>query len=74
MRHLEGLSTSKSEIDLPLNAVAKSYIIEALECYVAGLFKAAAVMVGCAAEALVLEVRDFVVADLEGGNRPFPLT
>lgn len=34
----------------PINPVAHSYITEALECYASGLFKAAAVMVGAAAE------------------------
>ena len=41
-----------------LNAVAESYLMEGLECFTAGLHKAAAVMLGCAAESLTLEIRD----------------
>jgi hypothetical protein len=56
LRHLENAG--------PLNPIAQSYVSEALECYVAGLFKAAAVMVGTAAESLILELRDDVVEKL----------
>lgn len=45
-----------------LNAVAESYIREALETYNNACFKATAVMVGCAGESLVLQLRD----DLKG--------
>jgi hypothetical protein len=45
-----------------LNAVAQSYLSEGLECFVAGLHKAAAVMLGAAAESIVFEVRDTTVA------------
>ena len=45
-----------------LNAIAQSYLSEGLECFVAGLYKAAAVMLGAAAESLVLEARDTTVA------------
>jgi hypothetical protein len=63
MRHLEQGS-------LGLHPVAKSYVNEALECYVMGLFKAAAVMVGAAAETIILELRDMVVEKLtEAGAR-----
>lgn len=48
-----------------LNAVAESYINEALACYGAGAYKAAAVMIGAAAESLVVELRDRVVERLE---------
>lgn len=57
-----------------LNPVANSYLTEGLDCFVAGLFKAAAVMVGGAAESLILELRDITsqrlaqqkVAELKG--------
>ena len=39
LRHLETLK-------VPMGSIAKSYVIEAVDCYVAGLFKAAAVMIG----------------------------
>jgi len=47
-----------------LTPLASSYLNEALGCYVNDLPKAAAVMVGAAAESLVLEVRDAPVARL----------
>jgi hypothetical protein len=48
LRHLDSVVT--------LNPVSQSYLIEGLDCYVAGLTKAAAVMVGAAAEALIVEL------------------
>jgi hypothetical protein len=57
--YLKGLETRAS-----IGPVAKSYLAEALDCYVAGLYKASAVMVGAAAESIVLELRDCVVAQL----------
>lgn len=47
-----------------LNAVAQSYLGEALACFAAGLHKAAAVMLGAAAESIILELRDEVVTRL----------
>lgn len=47
-----------------LNAVADSYLLEALNCFVADLHKGAAVMLGAAAESLVLELRDVTVSKL----------
>jgi hypothetical protein len=47
-----------------MNPVASSYIEEGVECYVSGLYKAAAVMSGAAAESLVLELRALVVEKL----------
>jgi len=43
-----------------INPIARSYLDEALRCYVADLNKAAAVMVGGSAESLILELRDDV--------------
>lgn len=56
LRHLAASAT--------IGAVALSYLTEGLECYVAGLFKAAAVMVGGAAERIILDVRDVVMERL----------
>src|SRR5436190_529132 len=42
LRHLSSIAT--------IDAVSMSYLTEALECYVAGLYKASAVMVGGSAE------------------------
>lgn len=50
LRHLKSVAT--------FNSVADSYLLEGLSCFEAGLYKAAAVMVGAASESLVLELRD----------------
>ena|SRR5579862_3061669 len=55
-----------------LEPVATSYLSEGLECYVAGLFKAAAVMVGGAAESMVLTLRDQTVRKLLSVQKPVP--
>lgn len=44
-----------------LSAIPSSYIIEALNTYNATCYKATAVMVGCAAEKVILELRDTLV-------------
>jgi len=52
-----------------LSDIAMSYLREALDCYSAGSHKAAAVMVGAAAERLVLDLRDALVqAKFTGGS------
>ena len=43
-----------------LNPISSSYLAEGLDCFVAGYYKAAAVMIGAAAERLILELRDAV--------------
>lgn len=53
-----------------LNAIAMSYITEGLDAYNSGCHRAAAVMVGCAAECLTLELRDTVVAKFQGKSQP----
>jgi hypothetical protein len=53
MRHLETAAK--------LNAVTRSYISEALNCFGNGLYKAAAVMVGAASESVILEMRDLAI-------------
>ncbi|MEQ1936033.1 MAG: hypothetical protein ABL962_19435 [Fimbriimonadaceae bacterium] len=55
-----------------LNPIAKSYLEEAVNCYVAGHYKASAVMVGGASESVVLELRDAVSAKLGVLNQPIP--
>jgi hypothetical protein len=54
-----------------VNDVALSYLKEGLHCYVAGLYGAAAVMVGGAAESVILDLRDQTVAKLKAlGKTP----
>ena len=55
-----------------LNPVARSYLTEALDCYDNDLHKAAAVMIGCAAESVILELRDVVLDQLKTLNQPVP--
>jgi len=55
-----------------LNPIAESYIREGLATYVAGCFKATAVMVGAAAESVVLALRDAVGSKLDSLGRPRP--
>lgn len=50
MAHLKSIAS--------LNMVAESYLIEGVACFVGGLHKAAAVMLGAAAESTILEIRD----------------
>lgn len=64
LRHLSSIAT--------LDPVASSYLSEGLDCYVAGLFKAAAVMTGAAAERIILGVRDAVVQKLTSLSRTVP--
>jgi hypothetical protein len=52
-----------------LNDVAASYIVEALNTYNTNCFRATAVMVGAAAESLVLEIRDQVVEGIARAGR-----
>src|SRR3989454_10881710 len=55
-----------------IGPVTASYIAEALNTFNAACFKATAVMVGAAAESLVLEVRDGLVAKLQALSQPVP--
>lgn len=48
-----------------IGAVTESYITEALETFNAACFKATAVMVGAAAESVVLAIRDALIAKLQ---------
>jgi hypothetical protein len=55
-----------------LNSVAQSYVSEALKAYNSDCFRAAAVMIGAAAESIVLELRDNLVVKMKslGQNAP----
>jgi hypothetical protein len=53
---------------VPGGSIARSYVDEALETYVVGCEKASAVMLGAAAEALVVDLRDLVVSKLEASG------
>lgn len=64
MRHL----SSQAHLD----PIALSYLKEGLDCYIAGLYKAGAVMVGASAERIVLNVRDVLVQRLNALARPIP--
>jgi hypothetical protein len=65
LRHLDAIAK--------LDSVASSYLREGLECYVAGFHKAAAVMVGGAAEKVILDLRDATAAKLISlGRVPLP--
>jgi len=55
-----------------LNSVANSYLLEALECFNSNLIKAAAVMVGCSAESVILDLRDQLIAKLQSLGHPIP--
>ncbi len=55
-----------------LGPVTESYVREALKTYSSDCHKAAAVMAGVAAESVVLELRDVLVARLGNLGRPIP--
>jgi hypothetical protein len=64
LRHLASIAAP--------NPIAMSYLTEGLECYVAGLFKAAAVMVGGSAESMILELRNATTRKLDSLGKPVP--
>lgn len=49
----------------PLNPIAQSYVEEALRTYNADCFKATAVMIGAAAERIILEIRDTLLQRIQ---------
>jgi hypothetical protein len=55
-----------------ISSLTHSYVVEALNTFNAACFKATAVMVGAAAESLVLQVRDRLVERLQAIGRPIP--
>jgi hypothetical protein len=64
LRHLQSIAK--------LPDVAASYLKEGLDCYVDGRFKASAVMVGCAAESVILTLRDSTVLKLVALGKSVP--
>lgn len=60
--------TSRSSLD----DVSRSYLEESVHTFNASCFKAAAVMIGGAAEALVLRLRDKIVLQLTGSGASVP--
>jgi hypothetical protein len=60
---------SRIDASAAINPIARSYIGEAVNCYISDLYKAGAVMLGGAAESLILELRDAVVSKLEASGR-----
>lgn len=65
--YLRNLST-KAE----LSPVANSYLLEALECFNSNLIKAAAVMIGCSAESVILGLRDQLINKLQSLDHSVP--
>ena len=55
-----------------LNDIARSYLDEGVECYVNGLYKASAVMVGASAESLILELGNSLIDRLRSLSRQPP--
>jgi hypothetical protein len=64
LRHLASVAT--------LDVVAAAYLKEGLDCYIEGLFKAAAVMIGGAAESVILDLRDVTVQKLNLLQKTIP--
>jgi hypothetical protein len=55
-----------------LNRVAESYLRESLRTYNSNCFKATAVLVGVAAESMILQLRDVLVAKMNSLNQNVP--
>jgi hypothetical protein len=55
-----------------LSPISMSYLEEALRTYVASCFKATAVLVGCASEAMCLELRDTLVKKISSLTHKVP--
>jgi hypothetical protein len=64
LRHVASLTV--------LNPITDSYLTEGVQCYVAGLHKAAAVMVGAAFESVILDLRDAGIARLTALGKQVP--
>ena len=52
-----------------LNPISLSYLEEALNTFNSGCFKSAAVMLGCASESLILEIRDNLIDKMNSLNK-----
>jgi hypothetical protein len=55
-----------------LSPIANSYVTESVDCFLAGFHKAAAVMIGAAAESIILELRDLTALRLTALNVTAP--
>lgn len=55
-----------------LDDVSRSYLVEAVHTFNSASFKSAAVMVGAAAESLILRLRDKLVSKLSTAGTPLP--
>jgi hypothetical protein len=55
-----------------VNPVAQAYVDEGVECYSNGFFRAAAVMIGAAAESLVLELAEVIYQTGDNTEQPYP--
>jgi hypothetical protein len=55
-----------------LNPVAMSYLVEGLDCYVGGHYKAAAVMLGASSESVILDLRDHLAQRLPEIGQTIP--
>lgn len=55
-----------------LNDISQAYLEEGIQCYVAGMFKASAVMIGAASERMILDIRDDVIKNLENRSLHIP--
>jgi hypothetical protein len=64
MRHLD----TRAKVD----SVTRSYISEAVECYAAGFFKSSGVMVGAAAESIIVDLIELVKSKLATDEQPVP--
>lgn len=60
------------EKNCSLNDVSKSYIMEGLETFNNNCYKAAAVMIGCASESVILELRDKLVTKMKSLGKSTP--
>ncbi|MEA3459374.1 MAG: hypothetical protein U9R11_01630 [Chloroflexota bacterium] len=67
----DGYLTYLSNV-VSLNPIALSYLKEALKTYNSDCFKATAVMVGAAAESIVLELRDVLVDRMASPGKTLP--
>ena len=56
----------------PINPVAQSYLLEALNTFNNNCFKSSAVMIGGSVESLILELRDELVSKMQTLKKPVP--
>ncbi len=60
------------ESDVPPGSIARSYVDEALRTYAAGCDRATTVLIGCAAEAMTLDLRDALLAKYSSASKTPP--